>query len=66
MALLAAYAIHRTPGETLPEYLDRHVFASAQKQTCSPRPEDTEGFERYCQRFTASLDAERAACRCLK
>ena len=66
MALLAAYALRRVPGETLPQYLDNHVFASAQKQTCSPRPEDTEGFERYCLRFTASLDAERAACRCLK
>ena len=61
MALLAAYMIRKENGESLPDFLDRKVFAGAEGSTLNPDPEDEEGFETYRRRYEQALAAERAA-----
>ena len=60
MALLAAYRMQRSEGETLEQYLRERVFASARSSTLAPDAADAAGFAAYMQRFTALLKAERA------
>nr|WP_317402533.1 FGGY-family carbohydrate kinase [uncultured Gemmiger sp.] len=61
MALLAAYALHRAPGETLAQYLADRVFAGTQASTLSPDPADEAGFGAFLARYRQALGAERAA-----
>ena len=61
MALLAAYAVQRTPGQSLEEYLDSRIFAGQKAVTIHPDPEDAAGFDAFMERYTAALPAERAA-----
>ena len=61
MALLAAYRLHRTKDETLPDYLKHRVFSSAVHTTEQPDPTDAAGFAVFLQRFKKALAAERAA-----
>lgn len=59
MALLAAYMDRRE--ESLEEFLNRDVFASAKSTTLHPEQADMEGFNRYLAAFKAGLAAEKAA-----
>ena len=59
MALLAAYMDSRE--ESLEEFLNRDVFASAKSTTLHPEQADMEGFNRYLAAFKAGLAAEKAA-----
>lgn len=59
MALLAAYRAARAAGETLEAFLSR-VFAAAPQTAYTPTAEETEGFERYTERFLRLLAAEKA------
>ncbi len=61
MALLAAYRVHKAEGETLEDYLSRHVFENAAIVTAQPDSEDAAGFARYTEQFKAALAAEKAA-----
>jgi sugar (pentulose or hexulose) kinase len=61
MALLAAFMERKTPGETMEDYLQNRVFAKANSTTLNPDPAGVAGFESYMERFTACLDAQRAA-----
>lgn len=61
MALLAAYALRRAPGQTLANYLDTRVFAGAQASTLTPDPADEAGFAAFLGRYRQALEAERAA-----
>lgn len=61
MALLAAYALHRAPGQTLADYLGTRVFAGAQSRTLTPDPADEKGFASFLGRYRQALAAERAA-----
>ncbi len=61
MALLAAYMLMRKEGETLRDFLDQRVFASAKKTALDPLPEDVEGFDRYMRDFRLALGLERSA-----
>lgn len=61
MALLAAYMLEKTEGETLEDYLNTHVFAGAKGVTLAPEKADVEGFHDYITRYTAMLDVERKA-----
>lgn len=61
IALLAAFASERRPGQLLHEYLATEVFAEATLETASPIPEDVAGFDAFMARFTAGLVVERAA-----
>ena len=59
MALLAAYMDRRE--ESLEEFLNRDVFASAKSTTLQPEQADADGFNRYLAAFKAGLAAEKAA-----
>ena len=61
MALLAAYMGKKAPGQSLEDYLAQQVFASAKSVTVQPDPAGVAGFERYMQRYEASLAAQKAA-----
>jgi L-ribulokinase len=51
----------KTPGETMEDYLQNRVFAKANSTTLHPDPAGVAGFKSYMERFTACLDAQRAA-----
>ena len=61
IALLAAYLLHKSEGQTLGDYLSGRVFAGSAGSRMEPVQEDVEGFERYMEAFQAGLDAERRA-----
>ena len=61
MALLAAYAVRREAGETLPDYLERRVFAGSEGSTARPDAADVAGFAAYRARYVQALAAESAA-----
>ena len=61
MALLAAYMLLKGEGETLREFLERKVFASAKKSVLSPLAEDVSGFDAYIREFRLALGVERTA-----
>ena len=61
MALLAAYLVDRDGEEPLAQYLENKVFAHSRGVTAQPDAKDTAGFNAYMTRFSAALDAERAA-----
>jgi sugar (pentulose or hexulose) kinase len=61
IALLAAYAVERRPGQLLHEYLADDVFAGTTLETVSPVAADVAGFTAFMERFTTGLAVERAA-----
>ena len=61
MALLAAYMVEKTEGESLPEYLNSKVFGDKAGVTVEPDPEDVEGFNKFIARYSVGLPMERAA-----
>ena len=61
MALLAAYRANRQENQTLESYLSDQVFAHAKSVSISPDAADAAGLEAYTQRFSACLDAQKAA-----
>ena len=61
MALLAAYRINRTQGESLEDYLNDRVFAGVSGVTVEPDPVDAAGFDAWLERYKALLDVERKA-----
>ena len=65
IAVLAAFATARTPGQRLADYLDTTVFAGTSLQTAQPEPADVAGFTAFMQRYVAGLPVERAAVTCL-
>jgi sugar (pentulose or hexulose) kinase len=65
IAVLAAFAAGRSPGQDLADYLDTTVFTGARLQTAQPEPADVAGFDAFMQRYVAGLPVERAAVTCL-
>ena len=61
MALLAAYRVNKQEGQTLEDYLNANVFASAKASTENPDEADAAGFDAYTARFVEALEAEKAA-----
>ena len=61
MALLAAYAMQKREKETLEQYLNERVFATAQKTTVAPDPADVDGFTAYMEQFHRLLAVEKTA-----
>lgn len=61
MALLAAYLVAKTDGETLEQFLAARVFAGVQGVTLQPDAEDAAGFTRYVERFKNALAVEKTA-----
>ena len=61
MALLSAYRLNKADGETLEEYLNKHVFAGVRGSTMAPDQADVDGFNKYLAQYKALLDVERKA-----
>lgn len=61
MAVLARYALDRTPGESLEDFLQTRVFAHAESTTLAPDADGARGYDRFLQRYLAALPVERAA-----
>ncbi len=61
MALLAAYAMERTGGEQLEEFLSKRVYTGTKISVTQPDPADVEGFRTFLDRFKTGLAAEKAA-----
>lgn len=60
MALLTAYMAKKN-GESLEDYLNKEVFASAKSTTLAPDEADVVGFCAYMEQYKKGLAAERAA-----
>ena len=61
MALLAAYMLWKDEGESLADYLDHKVFASAGSTTLMADPSDAAGFEAFLSRYKKALPLEKSA-----
>ena len=61
IAVLAAFATARKPGQSLADYLDTTVFSGTSLETAQPEPADVAGFTAFMQRYVAGLPVERAA-----
>ncbi|MGY1805112.1 xylulokinase [Blastococcus sp. SYSU D00922] len=61
IAVLAAFATRRAPGQTLADYLDSAVFTGTSLQTAEPDADDVAGFDAFMRRYVAALPVERAA-----
>ncbi|MDE0571918.1 FGGY-family carbohydrate kinase [Demequina sp. B12] len=60
MAVLAAFRA-ASGGGSLTDYLDRHVFASAEVTVAQPLEADVEGYARYLEAYRTGLAVERVA-----
>lgn len=61
IAMLAAFNVHRTEGQSLADYLQSEVFANAPLETIEPNRADVEGFDAFIERYVAALPVEKAA-----
>jgi sugar (pentulose or hexulose) kinase len=61
IAVLAAFLVRRTPGQSLTDFLNSAVFADSNLATVEPDRADVAGFDAFMQRFVAALPVERAA-----
>ena len=61
IALLASYLVNNPGGISLPDFLDKMVFAGNTGTEIAPTPEDVAGFEAYLENYKACLAVERAA-----
>ena len=61
MALLAAYLIWKEEGESLPDYLDRKVFAGAKVATVQADEEEIAGFDAFLLRYRKAFAVEKTA-----
>ena len=61
MALLALYASKYASELSLPEFLNRHIFADLEALSVDPKPEDVAGFNTFLERYKRALPAEAAA-----
>ena len=61
MAVLALYSISKSD-ESLENYLDNKIFASAESVSVDPDLRDVEGFDKYMERYNNAIAVERLAC----
>ena len=61
MALLAAYMVRKSEGETLADYLDNKVFAGAAATTLMADQADIDGFNAFLERYKRAFPMEKAA-----
>lgn len=66
MALLAAYLLNKSGGESLEAYLNEKVFAAENPLTIAPDANDVAGFAAFMERYKRGLAIERAAVEGLK
>jgi sugar (pentulose or hexulose) kinase len=61
IAVLAAFLVHREPGQTLADYLSTKVFSAAELEEVQPDPADVAGFDAFMQRYVRALPVQQAA-----
>ena len=61
MALLAAYMLQRSEGESLEDYLASRVFAGVSGSTAEPETDTAAGFDSYIKWYKALLEVEKTA-----
>ena len=61
MALLAAYMLQKSEGESLEDYLASRVFAGVSGSTVEPDTDTAAGFDSYIKWYKALLEVEQAA-----
>ena len=61
MALLAAFMLRKESSESLEDYLQYKVFATAKSSCLSPDPVGVAGFQAYLDRYIACLPAQKLA-----
>ncbi len=61
VAVLAAYAVNKENGESLPDYLDNKIFASLKMTTLSPDEQIVASFNKFMESYTKGLAIEKAA-----
>lgn len=61
IAILASYMIRKAEGQTLDDYLSKHVFEGKTGSKMQPDPKDVEGFEQFIKRYIKGLEIERKA-----
>ena len=61
MALLAAFMLWKDDGESLEDYLDNKVFASAATSTLMADEAETAGFAAFLERYRKALPLEKTA-----
>jgi len=61
IALLASYMLYKAKDEPLEVYLSNKVFASGDRSTIVPDPEDVDGFRAFMERYKKGLIIERTA-----
>ena len=66
IALLASFLVNNGGKLSLPDFLDRIVFAGNAGTEIAPVPEDVAGFEAYLANYRAAFPIEEAAVRCKK
>ncbi len=59
IAVLAAYMLERSEGESLADYLDNRIFAGQTGTTIEPLAEDMEGFDSFVERYLRELPVEK-------
>jgi sugar (pentulose or hexulose) kinase len=61
IAVLAAYLLHQTDGQSLDDFLNTQVFADVDLLTVDPDPDEVAGFDAFMDRYIAALPVEQAA-----
>ena len=61
MALLAAYMVRKSEGESLADYLDNKVFSGAAATTLMAEQADIDGFNKFLGRYKSAFPMEKAA-----
>ena len=65
MALLAAYMLQKSEGESLEDYLASRVFAGVSGSTAEPDTDTAAGFDSYIKWYKALLEVEQVAVKML-
>jgi sugar (pentulose or hexulose) kinase len=66
IAILASYLVNNPGKASLPDFLDKMVFAGNTGTEIAPSPEDVAGFEAWLENYKACLAVERAAVKAKK
>ncbi|MCR4764910.1 MAG: FGGY-family carbohydrate kinase [Bacteroidaceae bacterium] len=61
IALLASYLVNRKSDQSLPDFLDKQVFANNAGIEVAPTESDLEGFNKYIEQYKRGLPVEAAA-----
>lgn len=61
IAILAAFLVNSTDGQSLDEFLQNQVFVNINMRTVDPDPADVVGFDAFIERYVTALPVEQAA-----